>query len=88
MKERYLTLDENIVWWIEVERFYNNIPVYKVESGWYLGTYAFATHVKHICTTGLTSCVVRHIDPSLVFTDKEKALEVMEKWNNESMENS
>ena len=88
MKERYLTLDENIVWWIEVERFYNNRPVYKVESGWYLGTYAFATHVRHICTTGLTSCVVRHIDPSCLFTDKEKALEVMEKWNNESMENS
>ena len=42
MKERYLTLDENIVWWIEVERFYDNRPVYKVESGWYLGTYAFA----------------------------------------------
>ena len=87
MKERYITLDENIVWWIEVERFHNNRPIYTVESGWYLGTYAFATHVKHICTTSLTSCVVRHIDPNLVFGEKEKALKMLEKMNNESMEN-
>lgn len=86
MKERYLTLDENLVWWIEPERFIYGKPIYKVEAGWYLGTYAFATYVKHICTTGLTSCVVRHIDPDLVFDSKEKAIKMLERINNEGME--
>lgn len=61
MKNRFITNDE-IVYWVELDCFVNDIPVYKVESGWYLGSYKFGDRIKHIVTTSITSCVVRHVD--------------------------
>ena len=87
MKERYITL-KDFVYWVDVDYISYGKPVYKLTRGYYLGTYAFATYVKHICIEGVTSCVVRHVDPGLVFTDEVKAIKMLEKMNNESMENS
>lgn len=85
MKERFITL-KDFVYWIEVERFIYNKPVYKLARGYYLGSYAFGCEDKCICTAGITSCVVRHVDPQYVFTDEAKAIKILEKMNNESME--
>lgn len=85
MKERFITL-KDFVYWIEVERFIYNKPVYKLARGYYLGSYAFGCEDKCICIAGITSCVVRHISPQFVFTDEVKALKMLEKMNNESME--
>ena len=68
MKERFITLND-FVYWIEVERFVYNQPVYKLARGYYLGSYAFGSESKCICTAGITSCVVRHVDPQYVFID-------------------
>ena len=86
MKERFITL-KDFVYWIEVERFIYNKPVYKLAHGYYLGSYAFGSDSTCICTSSITSCVVRHVDPQCVFTDEVKALKTLEKRNNESMEN-
>ena len=85
MKERFITL-KDFVYWIDVDHISYGKPVYKLARGYYLGSYAFGCDDKCICTAGLTSCVVRHIAPQFVFTDEDKALKMLEKMNNESME--
>ena len=86
MKERFITLND-FVFWIEVERFIYNKPVYKLARGYYLGSYAFGCEDKCICIAGITSCVVRHISPQFVFTDEAEANKIMEKMNNEVIHN-
>ena len=91
MKERFITKEDHI-FWIEVERYVEGRPIYFIESGWYLGSYKFGSYknrpyIKHIVTKSITSCVVRHVDPQLVFTTEADASKMMEKMNNESMEN-
>lgn len=61
MKERFITKSD-LVYWVELDCFINDLPIYKVESGWYLGSYKFGSDVKHIVARGITSCVVRHVD--------------------------
>lgn len=61
MKERFITKTD-LVYWVELDCFIDDMPVYKVESGWYLGSYKFGLDVKHIVTRSITSCVVRHVD--------------------------
>ena len=85
MKERFITVDDH-VYWIEVAQYICNKPEYKIAYGYYLGSYAMGTYSKCICTSSITSCVVRHLDPQYVFTDEVKALKMLEKMNNESME--
>ena len=87
MKERYITL-KDVVYWVDLDRYTVNTPVYKVACGYYLGTYAMGTYVKHIVSPSITGCVVRHIDPQLVFTSEADAKKMMEKMNNESMESN
>lgn len=61
MEARFIT-NTDIIYWVELDCFMNDLPIYKVESGWYLGSYKFGPYVKHIVTTSITSCVVRHVD--------------------------
>jgi hypothetical protein len=61
MKERFITKTD-LVYWVELDCFIGDMPVYKVESGWYLGSYKFGSDTKHIVTSSITSCVVRHVD--------------------------
>lgn len=87
MKERLINVDDQ-VYWIEVERFIMNKPTYKIVQGYYLSSYVIGTYSRCICTPSITSCVVRHIDPQFVFTTEAKALKMLEKINNESMESN
>jgi hypothetical protein len=63
MKERFITNDE-IVYWVELAYYFEDKPIYKVELGWYLGSYKLgcSDNVKHIVTSSITSCVVKHVD--------------------------
>lgn len=87
MKERFITL-KDFVYWIEVDRYIYNRPEYKLARGYYLGSYAIGTYSRCICTGSVMSCIVRHVDPQYVFTDEIKALKMLEKMNNESMESN
>jgi hypothetical protein len=85
MKERFITLDD-FVFWIEVERFIYNKPTYKLVRGYYLGSYTIGSYIKHICTEGVTSCVVRHVDPQYVFTDEAEAIKMVDILNSRGTE--
>jgi hypothetical protein len=87
MKERFITLDD-LVYWIDLDQYINNKPVYKLARGYYLGSYAIGTCSRCICTGSVMSCVVRHIDSQYVFTEESKALRMLEKMNNESLESA
>ena len=87
MRERFIRVDDQ-VYWIEVERYIMNIPTYKIVQGYYLGSYAMGSYSRCICTPSITSCVVRHVDPQYVFINGNKALKMLEKMNNESMESN
>jgi hypothetical protein len=84
MRERFIKV-RDIVYWIDLDRYTENKPVYKVAKGYYLCSYAMGSEVKHICTGSLLSCVVRHVDPQFVFTSEAKALKMLEAMNNESI---
>lgn len=71
----------DLVYWIELERFIGDIPIYKIESGWYLGSYKFGTDIKHIVTKSITSCVVRHVDQSKLFNSELEAAKAMDVLN-------
>lgn len=68
--DRFIT-NTDLVYWVELAYYFENTPTYKVESGWYLGSYKFGDKVKHIVTSGITSCVVRHVDQ--YYTNKTAA---------------
>jgi hypothetical protein len=84
MKERFIKV-RDIVYWIDIDRYTENKPVYKVARGYYLCSYEFGSEIKHICTGSVTSCVVRHIKDGFVFTNEAKANKMLEKMNNESI---
>jgi hypothetical protein len=84
MKERFIKV-RDIVYWIDIDRYTENKPVYKVAHGYYLCSYEFGSEIKHICTGSVTSCVVRHIKDGFVFTSEAKANKMLEKMNNESI---
>jgi hypothetical protein len=84
MRERFIKV-RDIVYWIDIDRYTENKPVYKVAKGYYLCSYAMGTYSKCICTGSISSCVVRHVDPQYVFTSEAKANKMLEKMNNESI---
>jgi hypothetical protein len=84
MRERFIKV-RDIVYWIDIDRYTENKPVYKVAHGYYLCSYEFGSEIKHICTGSVTSCVVRHIKDGFVFTSEAKANKMLEKMNNESI---
>ena len=45
METRFIT-NTDIIYWVELDCFMNDLPIYKVESGWYLGSYKFGPYVK------------------------------------------
>jgi hypothetical protein len=61
MRKRFITKGD-LVYWVELYRYIDDMPIYTAESGWYLGSYKFGDKVKHIVTTSITSCVVKHVD--------------------------
>ena len=87
MVKRFIKV-RDIIYWVDLDRYTENKPVYKVAKGFYLCSYNFGDEVKHICTGSVTSCVVRHIPDGFVFTSEAKARKLMEKMNNESMESN
>jgi hypothetical protein len=84
MRERFIKVRDR-VYWIDLDRYTENKPVYKVARGYYLCSYEFGSEIKHICTGSVTSCVVRHVPDGLVFTSEAKAYKMLEKMNNESL---
>jgi hypothetical protein len=86
MRERFIKV-RDIVYWIDVDHISYGKPVYKVAHGYYLCSYEFSSEIKHICTGSITSCVVRHVDPQYIFTNKAEANKIMEKMNNEAIHN-
>jgi hypothetical protein len=86
MKERFIKSNDS-VYWVEVERYIYNNPVYHLVNGYYLGSYALGdNYIKHICISNITSCVVRHVDPQYVFTDEAAAIKMVDILNSKSKE--
>lgn len=85
MLSRELKVIENkdIVWYVEIAGYRENIPQYKIDSGWYLGTYSTLQHIEglHIVTASphIDTTVVRHIPSQRVFDTKREACDFREK---------
>lgn len=70
--------ETNKRYWVECIGYIGGEPVYKVRSGYYLGSYENRIERKHIVSDGdITSCVVRHISDGNLFTSHKQAYEKM-----------
>lgn len=73
-------------WFIELAGYDMGIPVYKVQSSYYLATYRTIFGLVHICSShdSITSCVVRHVKNEDFFFNYELALNACDRKNKQS----